>query len=47
LIAFFIDYHKVPASTSLQTIDELFNELQDILGKIPNVTITEVKQKVK
>lgn len=38
---FFIDYHKVPTSTSLEEVDELFNELKILLGEIPNVTITE------
>jgi len=43
LITFFIDYHKVPTSTSLETVDELFDELKKLLGEIPNVTITEEK----
>ena len=38
---FFIDYHKAPTSTSLETVDELFNELKSLLGEIPNVTIVE------
>lgn len=38
---FFIDYHKAPSSTSLETVDELSNELKRLLGEIPNVTITE------
>jgi hypothetical protein len=38
---FFIDYHKAPTSTSLETVDELSNELKSLLGEIPNVTITE------
>ena len=42
-ITFFIDYHKVPTSTSLETVDELFDELKNLLGEIPNVTINEDK----
>ena len=38
---FFIDYHKAPTSTSLETVDELSNELKSLLGEIPNVTIAE------
>jgi hypothetical protein len=38
---FFIDYHKAPTSTSLETVDKLFNELKSLLGEIPNVTIAE------
>jgi hypothetical protein len=41
LINFFIDYKKVPTPTSLEAVDELFNELKSLLGEIPNVTITE------
>jgi hypothetical protein len=41
LITFFIDYKKVPTPTSLEAVDELFNELKSLLGEIPNVTITE------
>jgi regulator of replication initiation timing len=40
-MVFFIDYHKAPTSTSLETIDELSNELKSLLGEIPNVTIAE------
>lgn len=43
LITFFIDYKKVPTPTSLETVEELFYELKSLLGKIPNVTITEVE----
>jgi hypothetical protein len=38
---FFIDYHKVPTSTSLETVDELSNELKSLLAEIPNVAIAE------
>ena len=38
---FFIDYHKAPTSTSLETVDELSNELESLLSEIPNVTISE------
>jgi hypothetical protein len=38
---FFIDYHKAPTSTSLETVDELSDELRSLLGKIPNVMISE------
>jgi hypothetical protein len=38
---FFIDYHKAPTSTSLETVDELSNELTSRLSQIPNLTITE------
>ncbi len=40
---FFIDYHKAPTPTSLETVDELFNELKSSLSEIPNVMITEEK----
>lgn len=40
---FFIDYHEAPTSTSLETVDELSNELKSLLSEIPNVTITEEK----
>jgi regulator of replication initiation timing len=40
-IAFFFDYHKAPTSSSLEAVDELFNELKSSLSEIPNVTITE------
>jgi len=40
-MVFFIDYHKAPSSTSLETVDELFNELKSLLGEIPNVAIAE------
>jgi len=43
VIDFYVDYHQVPTSTSLETVDELFNELKSLLGEIPNVTITEEK----
>ena len=43
VINFYVDYHKVPTSTSLETVDELYNELKNLLGEIPNVTITEEK----
>ena len=38
---FFIDYHKAPTPTLLETVDELSNELKSLLGEIPNVTISE------
>ena len=38
---FFIDYHKAPTSTSLETVDKLFDELKSLLSEIPNVTIAE------
>jgi hypothetical protein len=38
---FFIDYHKAPTSISLETVDELSNELKNLLGEIPNATIVE------
>ncbi len=38
---FFIDYHKAPTSTSLETVDELSNELKSLLGEIPNAMIAE------
>jgi hypothetical protein len=40
---FFIDYHKAPTPTSLEAVDELFNELKSRLSEIPNVTITEAQ----
>jgi hypothetical protein len=40
---FFMDYHKAPTATSLETVDELFDELKSLLGEIPNVTILEEK----
>jgi hypothetical protein len=43
LITFFIDYYKVPAPTSLDALDKLFNELKSVLSKNPDVTITEEK----
>ena len=43
LITFFIDYEKVPTSTSLETVDKLLDELKNLLGKITNVTIIEEK----
>jgi len=42
-IDFYVDYHKVPTPTSLETVDEIFNEFKSLLGEIPNVTITEVQ----
>ena len=42
-ITFFIDYEKIPTPTSMEAVDELFSELESLLGKIPNVTITDVK----
>ena len=41
LINFFIDYEKVPTPASLEVVDKLFDELKNLLGEIPNVTITE------
>lgn len=41
IIAFFLDYYKVPTLTSEKTVDELFDELKSLLSEIPNVTITE------
>jgi len=43
LITFFIDYKKVPTPASLEVVDKLFDELKNLLGEIPNVTITEEK----
>jgi hypothetical protein len=43
LITFFIDYKKVPTPASLEVLDKLFDELKNLLGEIPNVTITDVK----
>jgi hypothetical protein len=43
LITFFIDYHTVPTSTSLEEGDKLFNELKSLLSENPNVTIIEEK----
>ena len=37
---FFLDYHKAPTSTSVETIEELFDELKILFGEIPNVKIT-------
>ena len=42
-ITFFLDYHKAPTSTSVETVEELFDELKRLLGEIPIVTITDVK----
>jgi len=44
-IDFYIHYNNNgdPTSISQQTIDELFNDLKDFFGKIPNVSITEEK----
>jgi hypothetical protein len=42
-ITFFIDYYKAPTPTSLEAVDELFDELKSCLSQIPNVTITEEK----
>jgi hypothetical protein len=43
LITFFIDYYKVPTSTSLNALDELFNELKSTFSENPNLTVTEEK----
>jgi len=43
LITFFIDYYKFPTPTSLDALDELFNELKSALSENPDVTITEEK----
>lgn len=40
-IAFFLDYYKIPTSTSQEAADKLFNELKSLLNEIPNVTILE------
>jgi len=40
---FFIDYHNAPTSTSLETVDELSNELTGHLSQIPNVKVIEEK----
>jgi len=42
-IDFYIHYddNGVPTSTSQETVAELFDDLNNFLGKIPNVTITE------
>lgn len=41
LITFFIDYQKDPTSTSLNGLDELFNEFKSTFSENPNLTITE------
>jgi hypothetical protein len=40
---FFIDYHKAPTSTSLEMVDQFFDDLKSLLSEIPNVMITEDK----
>jgi len=44
-VDFYIHYddNGTPTSTSQKTVDELFDDLKSLFGKIPNVTITEVK----
>ena len=44
-VDFYIHYddNGTPTSASQKIVDELFNDLQNFFGKIPNVTITEVK----
>ncbi len=41
LFTLFIDYYKIPTSTSLNALDELFNELKTTFNENPNLTIAE------
>ena len=44
-VDFYIHYDNngVPTSTAQETVAELFDDLNNFFGKIPNVKITEAK----